>query len=55
MSTRGPGRLDRIIAEARRAADERAQSYRELALKITRGCAAAAAARQMVHGPRIEF
>ena len=34
MSTRDPGRLDRIIAEARRAADERAQSYREQALKI---------------------
>ncbi len=34
MSTRDPGRLDRIIAEARRAADERAQTYREQALKI---------------------
>jgi hypothetical protein len=29
-----PGRLDRIVAEARRAADERAQGYRERALKI---------------------
>jgi hypothetical protein len=29
-----PSRLDRIVAEARRAADERAQSYRERALKI---------------------
>jgi hypothetical protein len=29
-----PGRLDRIVAEARRDADERAQGYREKALKI---------------------
>lgn len=29
-----PGRLDRIVAEARLAADERARSYREQALKI---------------------
>jgi hypothetical protein len=29
-----PGKLDRIIAEARRAQDERAQGYRERALKI---------------------
>lgn len=29
-----PGRLDRVVAEARRAADERAQNYRERALKI---------------------
>jgi hypothetical protein len=28
------GRLDRIVAEARRAADERAQTYRERALKL---------------------
>lgn len=37
MSTaRAPdnARLDRIVSEARRAADERAQSYRERALKI---------------------
>jgi hypothetical protein len=34
MSANDPGRLDRIVAEARRAADERAQGYRERALKI---------------------
>jgi len=34
MSPADPSRLDRIVAEARRAADERAQSYRERALKI---------------------
>jgi hypothetical protein len=34
MKTSDPGRLDRIVAEARRSADERAQSYREKALKI---------------------
>jgi hypothetical protein len=34
MRSADPGRLDRIVAEARRAADERAQSYREQALKI---------------------
>ena len=34
MKTSDPGRLDRIVAEARRTADERAQSYREKALKI---------------------
>ena len=34
MKTSDPGRLDRVIAEARRAQDERAQSYRERALKI---------------------
>ena len=28
------GRLDRVVAEARRAADERAKGYRERALKI---------------------
>jgi len=34
MKPADPGRLDRVVAEARRAADERAQSYRERALKI---------------------
>jgi hypothetical protein len=34
MSSADAGRLDRIVAEARRAADERADSYREQALKI---------------------
>jgi hypothetical protein len=34
MSSADPRRLDRIVAEARRAADERADSYREQALKI---------------------
>jgi hypothetical protein len=34
MKKSDPGRLDRIVAEARRHADERAQSYREKALKI---------------------
>ena len=29
-----PARLDRIVADARRAADERAQGYREQALRI---------------------
>ena len=29
-----PGKLDRVIAEARRRQDERAQGYRERALKI---------------------
>ena len=29
-----PGKLDRIVAEARRAADERALTYRDQALKI---------------------
>jgi hypothetical protein len=29
-----PGRLDRVVAEARRLADERAQGYRERALKL---------------------
>jgi hypothetical protein len=32
--TTDPGRLDRVVAEARRLADERAQGYRERALKI---------------------
>jgi hypothetical protein len=34
MKSADPGRLDRIVGEARRAADDRAQSYRERALKI---------------------
>jgi HNH endonuclease len=34
MSTNDPGNLDRIVAEARRAAEQRAQGYREQALKI---------------------
>ena len=34
MTTSGPGRLDRVVADARRNADERAQGYREKALKI---------------------
>ena len=34
MKSADPGRLDRIVAEARRAADERSNSYREQALKI---------------------
>jgi hypothetical protein len=34
MSTNDPNRLDRVIADARRSADERARGYREQALKI---------------------
>ena len=34
MSKGDPGKLDRIVAEARRAADARDQGYRERALKI---------------------
>ena len=34
MTSADPGRLDRVVAEARRAADARAESYREQALKI---------------------
>jgi len=34
MKPSDPGRLDRVIAEQRRLQDERAQSYRERALKI---------------------
>ena len=34
LKTTGPGKLDRVIAEQRRLQDERAQSYRERALKI---------------------
>ena len=34
MKPTDSGRLDRIVAEARRAADERAQTYRERALKL---------------------
>jgi hypothetical protein len=34
MKTSDPGRLDRIVADARRAADARERGYREQALKI---------------------
>ena len=34
MSARDPGKLDHIVAEARRAAEKRKQGYREQALKI---------------------
>ena len=34
MKPTDPGILDRVVAEARRAADARAQGYRERALKI---------------------
>ena len=34
MKPEDPSKLDRIVADARRAADERAQGYRERALKI---------------------
>ena len=34
MSTTDPNRLDRIVAEARRAAEKRDQGYREQALKL---------------------
>jgi hypothetical protein len=34
MSASDPGKLDRIVAEARRAAERREKSYRERALKI---------------------
>jgi hypothetical protein len=34
MKPRDPGKLDRIVAEARQAADKREQGYREQALKI---------------------
>ena len=34
MSTTGPDKLDRIVAEARRAAETRERGYREQALKI---------------------
>ena len=34
MSATGPGKLDRIVAEARRAAEKRERGYREQALKI---------------------
>jgi hypothetical protein len=34
MKMSDPTRLDRVVAEARRAADERAQGYREKALKL---------------------
>src|SRR5512134_615832 len=34
MKRSDPGKLDRIVAEARRAAEQREQGYRERALKI---------------------
>jgi HNH endonuclease len=34
VSTGGPGKLDRIVADARRAAEKREEGYRERALKI---------------------
>jgi HNH endonuclease len=34
MSANDPGKLDRIVAEARRAAEKRERGYREQALKI---------------------
>lgn len=34
MSVRDPSRLDRVVAEARRAAEQREQGYRAQALKI---------------------
>jgi HNH endonuclease len=34
MSASEPGKLDRVIAEARRASEKRERSYREQALKI---------------------
>ena len=34
MTATAPGKLDRIVADARRAAEMRDQGYRELALKI---------------------
>jgi len=34
MKTSDPGRLDRIVADARRTAEQRDQGYRERALKI---------------------
>ena len=34
MKTPDPSKLDRIVADARRAADTRSQGYRERALKI---------------------
>jgi hypothetical protein len=34
MSAGDPGKLDRIVAEARRAAEQRESTYREQALKI---------------------
>ncbi|MCU0938865.1 MAG: YajD family HNH nuclease [Burkholderiaceae bacterium] len=34
MSARDPDRLDRVVAEARRAAEQREQGYRAQALKI---------------------
>src|ERR1700747_2696302 len=34
MSASDPGKLDRVVAEARRAAEKREKGYREQALKI---------------------
>ncbi len=34
MTTGDPGRLDRIVADARRAAEDRQRGYREQALKL---------------------
>jgi hypothetical protein len=34
MKTTDPGKLDRIVADARRAAEKRERSYREQALKL---------------------
>jgi len=34
MKTTDPGKLDRIVADARRAAEKREKSYREQALKL---------------------
>ena len=34
MSPSDPGKLDRIVADARRAAEKRERGYREQALKI---------------------
>ena len=46
MSGKSPdhARLDRVVAEARRAREQREQGYRERALKIYPGSAAAARA-----------
>jgi len=34
MSASDPGKLDRLVADARRAAEKRERGYREQALKI---------------------
>jgi hypothetical protein len=41
-------RLDKVVSDARKAADTRAEGYRERALKLTRGSAAVA----RVNSPR---